>query len=78
MAVATVSPIIDRLAAKLQLALVSRSAICVGFHDAARMLGVSVHSLRRLADDGELRTVRLRGRRLIQMEELRRIAGCKT
>lgn len=46
----------------------------IGLNEAAKRLGVSVITLRRLTDSGDIRAVNVAARRLIPMAELDRIA----
>jgi excisionase family DNA binding protein len=45
----------------------------IGLEEAARLLGVSVFTIRRLADAGEIRVVNVAARRLISFAEIERI-----
>jgi len=47
----------------------------IGMADAARQLGVSIFTVRRLADGGELKTVTLGARRLIPVAEIERVVA---
>lgn len=47
----------------------------IAIAEAARLLGVSVFTLRRLADTGDLKSVYVGARRLIPMTEIERIVA---
>jgi excisionase family DNA binding protein len=47
----------------------------MGLLDVARRLGVSVFTIRRLADSGELKTVHVGARRLVPLSEVARVVA---
>jgi excisionase family DNA binding protein len=49
------------------------SANLVGLAEASRFLGVSIFTLRRLADAGAIKTVNIGARRLVPAAELERV-----
>jgi excisionase family DNA binding protein len=49
--------------------------ITVTLRDAARMSGLSRSTLLRRADDGQLKTVRVGGRRLVKVDSLRELVS---
>ena len=46
----------------------------LGLSEVAKMLGVSVFTVRRLADAGEIRVVNVGARRLVALSEVERVA----
>jgi excisionase family DNA binding protein len=46
----------------------------LGFAEASRFLGVSIFTLRRLADRGAIKTVNIGARRLVTAAELERVS----
>ncbi len=59
----------------MQIEIEGLKPIAMGFKEAAKLVGVSASTLRRMAKDGRLRTVQLGRRRVVSVDALRELCS---